>query len=161
MRKCFVLLLDLLIFVDRISRFGLAIADRTRKFRIYKICQNAPFDFDAVIRPEQAYSLFEYSYEYWADPVKRPIAENIILEQARLMCATIASAYDFVLIEPNIIRRLTDRELCASAATAGSVSLGVFSFIEQLEPVKIKTLIWKLAALPMTLMRLLYSYIIV
>ena len=38
MRKCFVLLLDLLIFVDRISRFSLAIADRTRKFRIYKIC---------------------------------------------------------------------------------------------------------------------------
>lgn len=34
MRKCFVLLLDLLIFVDRISRFSLAIAGRTRKFRM-------------------------------------------------------------------------------------------------------------------------------
>lgn len=159
MRKCFVLLLDLLIFVDRISRFSLAIADRTRRFRIYKICQNAPFAFDAIIRPEQAYSLFEYNSEYWIDSTKKPIAENVSLEQARLTCAVTASSDDFVLIEPNIIRRLANRELCASAA--GSVSLGVFSFVEQLEPFKIKTLIWKLAIFPMTLMRLLYSYIIV
>lgn len=159
MRKCFVLFLDLLIFVDKISRFDLAIANRTRKFKIYKICQNTLFAFDAIIRSEQAYSLLEYNSEYWTNSTKKSIAENISLEQARLICAIIASVDDFVLIEPNIIRRLTNRELCASAA--GSVSLGVFSFIEQLEPFKIKTLVWKLAAFPMTLMRLLYSYIIV
>ena len=159
MTECFALLLDLLVFIDRMSRFDLAVIGKTRKFRIYEICQSAPFDFYATARPEQAYSLFEYNGEYWADPVKRPIAKNISLEQARLTCATIASADDFVLIEPNIIRRLTNRELCASAA--GSASLGVFSFIEQLEPFKIKTLAWMLAVFPMSLMRLLCAYIVI
>lgn len=159
MRKCFVLFLDLLIFVDRISRFSLAIADRTRKFKIYKICQNTPFALDAIILSDQAYSLFEYNCEYWTGYVKRSISKNISLEQARLICATIASANDFVLIEPNIIRRLTNKELCASAT--GSVSIGVFSFIEQLEPFKIKTLVWMLAVFPMSLMRLLCACIII
>ena len=159
MKKCFVLLLDLLIFVDEISRFDLAVADKTRRFKIYKICQNAPFGFYAIIRSEQAYSLFEYNCEYWADPVKRPIAENVSLEQARLTCAAIASASDFVLIEPNIIRRLTNRELCASAT--GSVSLGVFSFAEQLEPFGIRRLIRKFVKIPVVLARLLCAYIMV
>ena len=35
MRKCFILLLNSLIFVDRISRFGLVIAGRTYKLRIF------------------------------------------------------------------------------------------------------------------------------
>ena len=35
MRKCFILFLGLLIFVDRINEFSLAIADRTYKLRMF------------------------------------------------------------------------------------------------------------------------------